>query len=105
MAPVLSFKNKDVCHPHGKVLWAADTFFRGVIDSATDFTLYNHTRENGPGMEGIDFAFYQGGQIPHEVGFHSGSGRSYRLALGDGGNSERSKHGDVERGQNTYGLE
>jgi hypothetical protein len=66
MAPVLSFKNKDVCHPHGNVL-SADTFFRGVINSATDFTLYNHTRENGPGMEGIDFAFYQGGQIPHEV--------------------------------------
>ena len=58
-APVLSFKNKDVSRPHGNVL-SADAFSRGVINSGTDFTVYNHAREDGPGMEGIDFAFYQG---------------------------------------------
>ncbi|KIM36870.1 hypothetical protein M413DRAFT_448810 [Hebeloma cylindrosporum] len=58
-APVLSFKNKDVFHPHGNVL-SADAFSRGVINSGTDFTVYNHAREDGPGMEGVDFAFYQG---------------------------------------------
>jgi hypothetical protein len=56
MAPVLSFKSKDVLYPHGNVL-SADAFSRGVINSRTDFTVYN---QNGTGMEGIDFAFYQG---------------------------------------------
>jgi hypothetical protein len=39
---------------------SADAFSRGVINSGTDFTVYNHAREGGPGMEGVDFAFYQG---------------------------------------------
>ncbi|KAF8161605.1 hypothetical protein B0H34DRAFT_796364 [Crassisporium funariophilum] len=58
-APVLSFRNKDVSHPHGNVL-SADAFARGVISSGTDFSVYMLGLGSGTGMEGMDLAFYQG---------------------------------------------
>lgn len=64
MAPVLSFKDKGVLHPHGNVL-SADAFSRRVIRSRTDYTVYEYGLGDGPGMEGIDFAFYQGRSSYH----------------------------------------
>ncbi|KII95471.1 hypothetical protein PLICRDRAFT_98578 [Plicaturopsis crispa FD-325 SS-3] len=53
-APLYSFLNKNVPHPHSNVI-SADAFARGVIRSATDYSIY----EKG-GMDGLDFAFYKG---------------------------------------------
>ncbi|TFK39821.1 hypothetical protein BDQ12DRAFT_681281 [Crucibulum laeve] len=53
--PLLSFLPKYVPHPHANVL-SADAFSRGVIRSATDYTVYTQ-RAN---MEGLDLAFYKG---------------------------------------------
>ena len=52
-APVLSFTNTYVPHPHGSVL-GTDALSRGFIRSGTDFSIYETT------MEGLDFAFYKG---------------------------------------------
>ncbi|KAF9552594.1 hypothetical protein CPC08DRAFT_822792 [Agrocybe pediades] len=64
MAPVLSFKEEGVLHPHGNVL-SADAFSRRVIKSRTDYTVYEYGLGDGSGMEGIDFAFYQGRSSYH----------------------------------------
>ncbi|EGO00552.1 hypothetical protein SERLA73DRAFT_50249 [Serpula lacrymans var. lacrymans S7.3] len=53
-APLRSFSNAYVPHPHANVL-SADAFARGVIRSSTDYSVY----EEG-GMDGLDFSFYRG---------------------------------------------
>lgn len=66
-APVLALKNKGVFHPHGNVL-SADAYARGVIQSSTDYSVYNLGSGNVTGMEGLDVAFYQGRSHYHTPG-------------------------------------
>jgi hypothetical protein len=39
---------------------SADAFAQGVIRSRTDFSVYYKGLGNGTGIDGLDFAFYQG---------------------------------------------
>ncbi|KIM63920.1 hypothetical protein SCLCIDRAFT_1213719 [Scleroderma citrinum Foug A] len=52
--PLQSWSGAYVPHPHANVL-SADSFSRGVVRSATDFSVYALA-----GLEGLDFAFYRG---------------------------------------------
>ncbi|KAK0465552.1 putative zinc metalloprotease [Desarmillaria tabescens] len=70
-APLLSFLNTHVPHPHANVL-SQDAFARGVIRSATDYEVYSA----GADIDGLDLAFYKGRSkyhtkfdaIPYTVG-------------------------------------
>ena len=52
--PLQSWSGAYVPHPHANIL-SADSFSRGVVRSATDFSVYALA-----GLEGLDFAFYRG---------------------------------------------
>lgn len=54
MAPLFSWTSNHVPHPHANVLFA-DAFSRGVVRSATDYSVYEQA-----GLNGLDFAFYKG---------------------------------------------
>ncbi|KAK0456080.1 putative zinc metalloprotease [Armillaria borealis] len=70
-APLLSFLNTHVPHPHANVL-SQDAFARGVIRSGTDYEVYFA----GADIDGLDLAFYKGRSkyhtkfdaIPYTVG-------------------------------------
>ncbi|KAG7452279.1 uncharacterized protein BT62DRAFT_960318 [Guyanagaster necrorhizus] len=70
-APLLSFLNTHVPHPHASVL-SQDAFARGVIRSGTDYEVYSA----GADIAGLDLAFYKGRSkyhtkfdaIPYTVG-------------------------------------
>lgn len=54
-----SFTSKHVRRPHGNVV-SADAFARGVVRSATDFSIFaKGIPGEKDGMAGIDFAFYK----------------------------------------------
>lgn len=57
-APILSFLNSNVPHPHANVI-SADGFTRGLVPSSTDYGIYASK------MEGLDFAFYKGRSMYH----------------------------------------
>ncbi|KAG6382055.1 hypothetical protein JVT61DRAFT_692 [Boletus reticuloceps] len=54
IAPLFSWTSNHVPHPHANVIFA-DSFSRGVIRSATDYSVYEEA-----GLNGLDFAFYKG---------------------------------------------
>lgn len=67
IAPLFSWTNSHVPHPHANVFFA-DAFSRGVIRSATDYSVYEEA-----GLDGLDFAFYKGRSRYH-TGYDSVSG-------------------------------
>lgn len=54
IAPLYSWTGSHVPHPHANVLFA-DAFSRGLVRSATDYSVYEKA-----GLDGLDFAFYRG---------------------------------------------
>ena len=65
LATARAFNSKTVPHPHGNAL-SADAFARGVIRSATDYSVYAQGipgEKNG--MGGVDLAFYKNRAFYH----------------------------------------
>jgi len=54
IAPLFSWTNRHVPHPHANVFFA-DAFSHGAVRSATDYSVYEQA-----GLGGLDFAFYKG---------------------------------------------
>ncbi|KAG9312220.1 hypothetical protein JVU11DRAFT_7519 [Chiua virens] len=54
IAPLFSWTNNHVPHPHANVIFA-DAFSRGAVRSTTDYSVYEQA-----GLDGLDFAFYRG---------------------------------------------
>lgn len=54
IAPLFSWTQSHVPHPHANVIFA-DAFSRNVVRSATDYSVYEQA-----GLDGLDFAFYRG---------------------------------------------
>ncbi|KAH0829068.1 hypothetical protein J3R83DRAFT_2526 [Lanmaoa asiatica] len=61
IAPLSSWTSSHVPHPHANVIFA-DTFSRGVVRSATDYSVYEQA-----GLDGLDFAFYRGRSRYHTL--------------------------------------